>query len=88
MSCGTLYDTLWCFVTLMMLYDTCTVAVAAQKHSSENRINKMKVYKHDRFMIEAATVPCCNTLDDVMNDLMIFWGFDHSLTHWLMDLQC
>ena len=28
-------------------------------------------------------VPCCNTLDLIMNDLMMFWGFGHSLTNWL-----
>ena len=25
--------------------------------------------------------PCCNTFDDIMNDLMMFVGFDHRVTH-------
>ena len=31
--------------------------------------------------------PCCNTFDDIMNDLMMFCCFGHSLTHSLTDGQ-
>ena len=31
--------------------------------------------------------PCCNTFDDIMNDLMMFCCFDHWLTDWLSRLK-
>ena len=31
--------------------------------------------------------PCCNTLEVIINDLMMFWGFGHWLTHWLTHKQ-
>ena len=31
--------------------------------------------------------PCCNTLDVIMNDFMMFWGFDHWLPHSLTHSQ-